>query len=76
MSGSRPRSEPVCIRCGLVETQSRKLYPCQLTRWYRKPDGRPSGRSLGPVRVCRTCAIELLKAKTAHEHLRSVEPLR
>ena len=48
-----------CIRCGLADPT--KLYPCSLVRYYAKPDGRRAGRSLGPVRVCRACAVELLR---------------
>jgi hypothetical protein len=74
MASSRAMSEPACIRCGI--TAPHRLYACQLARWYRRPDGRPTGRSLGPLRVCRSCVRELLAVKTNHEDLRTTAALR
>ena len=52
------RAGDECIRCGMAV--ARELFACSIVRYYNKPDGRHAGRSLGAVRICRTCAAELI----------------
>ena len=53
------RAGDECLRCGYAV--ARDLFAVSVVRYYNKPDGRRGGRSLGPARICKSCAIEMLR---------------